>query len=341
MAASRIGAIQLKSAHQCAGEWAQAEPDLWKDFGNRLNYAHLDYDPDLHREQISRYIEHLGAQLERAGEAGLDLVLLPECTLPLGVSRPDSREGLAELCRWAEPRYLERIAPIARRHQMVIASCYYRAEGDALYNDAVLVGETGDVIGIYHKVHLPCPLGWESGEANVFKAGDSYPVFDTRVGRVGALICYDIEFAEAAICLALQGVELILHPTVGYNFPDEEEIVAAARLRTRACDAQAALIYANFGPQPGRSAVYAGNGAEVACAGRGVDQLVFADLDLQARRAQDWGGGSKIEDHRDQLARKRRPETYRLLVEPRPPLLDGATGPDGRLYEYEAEVGLP
>jgi len=341
MAISRIGAIQPKPPHQCVAEWAEAEPDVWKDHANRLNAAHADYDLALHQTQIDRYIEHLVERLEHAGQAGLDLVCLPECCLPLGACRSDARDNLAAICRWAEPRFLERIAPVARRHEMVIAGCYYRSDGDGLYNDTVLMDEAGEVIGIYRKVHLPCPLDWEAGEANTFRAGDGYPVFDTKVGRVGALICYDIEFPEATQCLALQGVELILHPTVGYNFPDEEEVLAAARLRTRAVDAQAAMVYANFGPTPGRSAVYASNGAEVACAGRGVDRLVFADLDLQARRSQTWGRDSKYADHRDQLARKRRPDTYGLLVERHPPLLEGATGPDGRLYEYEAEVGLP
>ena len=45
-------------------------------------------------------------------------------------------------------------------------------------------------------------------------------------------------------------------------------------------------------------------------------------------------------NHRDQLARKRRPDTYGALVERRPPLLSNASGPAGRLYEYEADVGL-
>jgi len=224
---------------------------------------------------------------------------------------------------------------------MIIAACYYRAEGQQLYNDLVLVAETGHVIGTYHKVHLPCPLHWESGEAQVLEAGSHYPVFDTRLGRVGALICYDIAFPEAAMCLALQAVEIILHPTMGYNFPDEEEVTAAARLRTRACDAQAALIAALYGPQPGRSAVYGSNGSELACAGRGVDRLVFADLEVGARRSQTWGGDFAYADHRDQLARKRRPNTYALLTQHRPPLLEGASGPEGRLYEYEPSVGLP
>jgi predicted amidohydrolase len=165
-------------------------------------------------------------------------------------------------------------------------------------------------------------------------------VFETSVGKVGFLICYDVDFAEAAACLALNGAEILLHPTVGYNFPDEEEVVGEARLRTRATDNHLALAYANFGPAPGRSAIYSHSGAQVACCGRLVDALAVADLDLRAPRVQDWGDLGR-HDHRDQLTRKRRPDTYGVLAERRPPLLEAAHGPEGRLYEYREDVGLP
>jgi predicted amidohydrolase len=139
--------------------------------------------------------------------------------------------------------------------------------------------------------------------------------------------------------LALNGANLILHPTVGYAFPDEEEVVAEARLRTRATDNSVAVIYSNFGPSPGRSAIYGPNGNQIACCGRGSDVFVTADLDLRAPRMQDWGIG--CHDHRDQLTRKRRPDTYGVLTEPCPPLLDGCERPNDRLYEYPPEIGLP
>ena len=336
---SRIATLQPQRASALIETLAQREPEPFRDWQKRLDVCSDDYDPKLQRRVLGQYIEHLCGLLRRVGEAGCDLVLLPECALPVGDPCPVGRERIAEACRAAEPLWLERTAPIAREFDMLIASCYYREEDGRLYNDAVLMNETGAVAGIYHKVHLPCPLDWEVSEAGMFAAGAEHPVFQTKVGNVGFQICYDIDFPEGCRCLALNGADIILHPTVGYAFPDEEEVVAEARLRTRATDNSVAVVYSNFGPSPGRSAIYTPNGNQVACCGRGADVFVFADLDLRAPRMQHWGEGM-CHDHRDQLARKRRPDTYGVLVEGRPPYLAEARGPEGRLYEYGAEVGI-
>ena len=336
---SRIAAIQPQRVDALVHTLACREPERYREWRKRLDVRADAYDPDLQRHVLGEYVEHLCGLLRRAGEAGCDLALLPECTLPVGGPYPAGRDRLEEACLAAEPLWLERTAPIAREFEMLIAGCYYRCEGDRLYNDAVLMDERGEVAGIYHKVHLPCPLGWEVTEAGLFTAGSEHPVFETRVGRIGFQICYDIDFPEGCRCLALNGAEIILHPTVGYAFPDEEEVVAEARLRTRATDSSVVIVYANFGPAPGRSAIYAPNGNQIACCGRGADVFVFADLDARAPRTQNWGEGL-AHDHRDQLARKRRPDTYGALVEQRPRALEGAAGSAGRLYEYPPEVGL-
>ncbi|MBI2299822.1 MAG: carbon-nitrogen hydrolase family protein [Armatimonadetes bacterium] len=198
----------------------------------------------------------------------------------------------------------------------------------------------GDVAGIYHKVHLPCDIAWDSTEAGMFVAGHEYPVFDTPIGRVGFQICYDIDFPEGSTALALNGCELLLHPTLGYNFPDEEETVAEARLRTRAVDNSFPLLYSNFGPTPGRSCVIGANGNVLACAGRGVDAMAVADVDLRATRHQDWGSIG-YPDHRLVIARKRRPDTYGVLTQRVPPYLnDHPAAPGQRTYEYGDDVGL-
>lgn len=78
---------------------------------------------------------------------------------------------------------------------------------DLLYNSAALIGDAGEVKGIYRKVHL------FSKEKDYFKAGTNFPVFTTAVGKLGIMICWDAAFPEAARSLALQGAELLVIPT--------------------------------------------------------------------------------------------------------------------------------
>jgi predicted amidohydrolase len=335
---SRLATLQPARHLPIITRLADEDSATEQDYQDRLRPDFEQYDPQLQRRVLELYVDHLCELLHRVGQAGCDLVLLPECCLPLGGPYLSGRDNLAAACEPGEALWLEKTAPIARQYQMLIASCYYRKEGDKLYNDGVLMDERGEIAGIYHKVHLPCPLDWEVNEACLFVAGNDYPVFETRVGKIGFQICYDIDFPEGCRCLALNGADIILHPTVGYAFPDEEELMGEARLRTRASDSSVTVLYSNFGPSVGRSAIYANNGNQIACCGRGADVFVMADLDARAPRMQDWGVG--LHNHRDQLARKRRPDTYGPLTQSCPPMLAGCERPAGRLYEYPAEVGL-
>jgi len=340
VATSRIAVLQPQRAQAFVSQLARQEPMVFDGYDKRLRLAAPDFDPHLKERVLRRYCRHLADLLVAAGEVGCDLAVLPECALPIGTPEPPAQEILRQTCLLAEAVWLETTAPIARRYGMLIASCYYRSEDDKLYNDGVLMDEDGRIAGIYHKVHLPCPVeGDQVTEAGLFTAGTEHPVFDTRIGKIGFQICYDIDFPEGARCLALNGADLILHPTVGYNFPDEEEIVAEARLRTRATDNTLTLAYANFGPSPGRSAIYTHNGNQVACCGRGEDLFAFADIDLSKQRPQRWSN-TGYPDHRQALARKRRPDTYGVLGQARPPLVRNGTARCGRVYEYQEEVGL-
>lgn len=75
-----------------------------------------------------------------------------------------------------------------------------------LYNTSVLVGPEG-YIGSYRKVHQPCD------EYHVYYHGNDFPVFDTAIGKIGMMVCYDQWFPESSRELALRGAEIIIMPT--------------------------------------------------------------------------------------------------------------------------------
>lgn len=95
--------------------------------------------------------------------------------------------------------------------------CYSTAErdGDKIYNTAVLVGADGSLIGKHRKAHL-FRADVESG----FTPGDALEVFDTHLGKIGILICYDTFHIESVRVLDLKGAQLVLVPAVGLVLPD-------------------------------------------------------------------------------------------------------------------------
>lgn len=93
-----------------------------------------------------------------------------------------------------------------------------------IYNSAVMVGPTGELIGEYRKIHL------KGEERMAFRSGLKYPVFETEVGMVGLLIGYDLAFPEAARSLALDGAELIL-ACCAWESPHNEEFQTYVRAR--------------------------------------------------------------------------------------------------------------
>jgi N-carbamoylputrescine amidase len=158
--------------------------------------------------RFGRDMEQCLAQVARsiaqARERGAALVVLPESALggylyepqvpgaPLTCSPPPAlrRDG----------EEIARIAALAG--EIVVCVGYTEGAPGGRYSSAVCVNGDG-ILGHHRKVHLP------AGERQTFSPGDGFAAFDTPIGRIGMLICYDKIFPEAARQLALDGAGLI------------------------------------------------------------------------------------------------------------------------------------
>ncbi|HEV7907855.1 MAG TPA: carbon-nitrogen hydrolase family protein [Pseudonocardiaceae bacterium] len=131
---------------------------------------------------------------------GVGLLALPEACLGGYLS---SLDGSAD-----GPPALELDGPEIRRlsalaGDMVVTAGYCELAGDQRFNSAVCV--TGDgVLGNHRKVHQPL------SEDASYGAGEGFAAFDTPVGRIGMMICYDKAFPESARALALDGAEIVV-----------------------------------------------------------------------------------------------------------------------------------
>src|SRR5262245_15992764 len=135
--------------------------------------------------------------IEDAAKQKADLVVLPET---LTVKRMDSA-GAAESIPGPST---ESFGELARQHALHLVVGLPERDKHLIYNVAVLIGPDGQIIGKYRKVALP-RTEIEAGVA----PGNEYPVFQTRFGKVGMMVCYDGFFPEVARQLSNHGAEVI------------------------------------------------------------------------------------------------------------------------------------
>ena len=103
---------------------------------------------------------------------------------------------------------------LAKKHKMVIVVPMYEEDLPGVYyNSAAVIDADGEYLGKFRKIHIPhCNPGfWEKF---YFRPGNlGYPVFDTKIGKVGVYICYDRHFPDGARCLGLNGAEIVFNPS--------------------------------------------------------------------------------------------------------------------------------
>ena len=167
---------------------------------------------------VENNISNFVRMLDKAAESRPDFVCLSEGIAAIGV-------GLGDLGAVSETlpggRFFTRIAERAAAHRMHVIYGTYERDGAYVFNTAVLVGRDGEMIGKYRKTVLPL----EEDSAGL-APGNSIPVFDTDLCRVGMAVCFDTEFPEVMRCAALEGAEIIFVPIWG---GDEGVVRARAR----------------------------------------------------------------------------------------------------------------
>ncbi|WP_203566508.1 nitrilase-related carbon-nitrogen hydrolase [Aestuariimicrobium ganziense] len=249
----------------------------------------------------------LAAAVELAATQGADLVVLPELAWTGYVFHDaDEARALAHRSR----HQLETLAQWSRHLDLVIVSGWAEVDGDQGHNAAVVV-DPGRLLGTYRKVHL-----WGE-EQSVFTPGDQPPlVVDTSVGRVGVMVCYDLEFPEWVRLAAEAGADLVAAP-VNWPLlprPDGERPIEAAKAMAAAASYRVAIAIADrCGTERGvewigGSMVVDADGYPVVGPVTPVGQtaapiVLMANVDLAASRNKTLGRRNHVVDDR-------RPDLY-------------------------------
>ena len=120
----------------------------------------------------------------------------------------------------------EALGKLARDHEVVIVASLFEKRSAGIYhNTAVVIDADGTIAGKYRKMHIPDdPLYYEKF---YFTPGDlGFPSYQTRYAKVGALVCWDQWFPEAARLAALDGAQILFYPTAIGWIPNEPRAVA-------------------------------------------------------------------------------------------------------------------
>ena len=163
---------------------------------------------------------------------------------------------------------------------VVIGSVFERRAPGVYHNTAVMIDADGSLRGIYRKMHIPDdPLYYEK---YYFTPGDlGYRAFDTQVGRVGTLVCWDQWYPEGARLTALQGAQVLFYPTaIGWHPAEKEQFGLAQHDAWQTIQRSHAIA----------------NGVYVAV----VNRVGFEDGDVRGKKAPGQGlefwGGSFVAD---------------------------------------------
>lgn len=175
-----------------------------------MRVGFYQFDPQF--GEVAKNLDTVAAKVE---QADADLLVLPEL-----FASGYQFVSQIELQQLAEPipngRTTRRLIDLAKRRRMHIVAGLPEQAGGRFYNSAVVVGPSG-FVGCYRKTHL----FYE--ETLFFTPGDSgFQVWDIGPAKIGVMICFDWYYPEAARSLAVQGADMLCHPSnlVLPNCPD-------------------------------------------------------------------------------------------------------------------------
>jgi N-carbamoylputrescine amidase len=256
--------------------------------------------------------------IRQAAARGAQIILLQELfETPYFCQDHDARH--LELAQPLEGHpAVEHFRKVARELAVVLPISVFERDGNAFFNSLAVIDADGAVLGSYRKSHIPESPGYH--EKFYFSPGDTgFKVFTTRYARLGAAICWDQWFPEAARCMALLGAEILMYPTAIGSEPQDASIdssghwqrtmqghaaanvmplVASNRIGTEKGERHSLTFY-------GSSFIASATGEKVAEADRNGEAVLTAafDLDQIRRYRQAWG-----------VFRDRRPDLYHPLL---------------------------
>lgn len=236
------------------------------------------------RENKTENIKKIKEITEEAKAQGADLVVFPELAIT-GYVLKDQIYEIAEPIPGFSTKRIEEIAKNTNMHIIFGMVEQSQNSKSTIFNTAVLIGPKG-LIGKYRKMHLPTHSVFE--EKRYFRLGYEAAAFETAIGKIGLIICYDIFFPEVSRLTRLLGAQLIIcisaSPAIRRTY--FELLTAARALENTAFLAYVNLVGVEDGLQFwGGSRIISPTGEIIAKAKYDEEDVLIVDINLSEIKA--------------------------------------------------------
>jgi predicted amidohydrolase len=170
-------------------------------------------------------LRRLQPMVREAAKGGARIVVTTECFLD-GYAIKDKSIPLADYRALGEPipdgKCFQRLAALAAELKIHLVAGLLEADGELRYNTSVLIGPDGKLIGKYRKHALEHELVRNT-------PGTNAPAFDTRLGRLGMMICADRKHPDLVSQIVADGAEFLICPSGGMFGPKSNDPILQAR----------------------------------------------------------------------------------------------------------------
>jgi N-carbamoylputrescine amidase len=265
-------------------------------------------------DDIDANIASVSALVREAAGRGAKIILPPELFEGHYFCQTEEDRFFARAKPVAVHKAVQAMQALAAELQVYIPTSFFEADGPHYYNSLAMIDDSGAVMGVYRKTHIPDGPGYE--EKFYFRPGNTgFKVWPTRYGTIGIGICWDQWYPETARAMMLMGADILFFPTAIGDEPAAEEL-DTSRLWRRAMVGHAVsnvvpVVAANRTGVEGAMSFYGHSfiaderGDFVAEMGNGAQGVLDATFDLE-----------QVAKHRATFGffRDRRPDMYGRLV---------------------------
>ncbi|NSW91006.1 MAG: carbon-nitrogen hydrolase family protein [Firmicutes bacterium] len=252
------------------------------------------------------------ALVDKAAKYNPDLIVFPE-EFDIYALSPEDVKKAGEIVPGGPIQ--QEFAKKAKQSNTNIVIDIREIDGDLKYNTGIVINRKGEYVGKYRKSHLA------PGEEMDVRAGDEYPVFELDFGKIGITICMDIHYPEIFRILALQGADIIVHPTMWIDYTGN---LCESLVNARAIDNQVYIVTSHYVEMPYLSGRAMGHSRIVDPYGRTRADtghrpgIAVAEVDLD-EVYEYWATGElkkRLPTLKDCFLGLRKPETYGILTRP-------------------------